>query len=238
MSKIFFPLAKAALLSVFLLPLALAACSSSQPQVEEEDRILVLPFDYPLIPAENAARASRLRNMLATRIVYVLQGAGVPAELYMAEGSSTAENPDMRLNALEAARKRDFDYLVAGSIALERVELAPAVKVLGVDRSTAGAEVDCTFQLISVEDGSVTRSGAVSGRDSRSVSLRDERRNDEYLAGVMDKVLQESVNLAALRVAEALTGRRLGAVSSDFEVEEERAYYQDSPGKRLKPVED
>jgi hypothetical protein len=239
MNKIFLPWKKAALFLILLPLSALAACSAGQPQVEEEDRILVAPFDYPFISAENAARALRLRNMLAARIVYTLQGAGVPAEQYIPVEPLAEENPaSLRLGALEAARERGFDYLVAGSIALERTELTPAVKVLGVDRSTARAEVDCAFQLIYVENGKITKAGTVSGRDARSVSLRDDRQNDAYLTGVMDKVLQESVNIAALRVAETLTGKDLSTVNSDFEVEEERAYYQDSPGKRLKPAED
>jgi hypothetical protein len=170
-------------------------------------------------------------------------GADAPADAPAADsrqyGGAAVDAPlpkDIRQRALDEARERGFDYVVAGSIAMVRTEVSPTVTMAGAERATVRAELNSAFQLIYVKKGNVTKAGAADGRDALSVTMRSGRHLDDYqLVSALDKALRRAVNAAALRTAGVLAGRDLGVVSSELELEEERVYYQDSPGKRLRP---
>jgi hypothetical protein len=146
---------------------------------------------------------------------------------------------DLRDRAMELAAQRNFDYLVVGTVSMVRTEVSPPTKIGNVERASVRAEIHCAFQLLQVDNGNVVKAGAVSGFDAKTVAVGNNLNlNDYHLVSALDKVLQKAVHTAALKAAETLTGKRLDQLNTDLEVDEERTYYQDSPGKRLNPKQE
>lgn len=219
--------------------LLLGACSSGSPVVEEENRILVASFAYAPAAFPNG-EAAKAAPALAGHIVYALQSAGVPAALQSDLAGEDFASPGARLEALKrAAGSGGFDYVVDGSIAEARVHISPAVTIGGAARGAVRAELSCAFQLIHVKSGNITKAGAAKGREDLALTLESwppqSAADEARLAQTQHAALLTSARKAALKVGAALSGKSLeeqAAVDNEQEIEEERSYYQDSPGKR------
>ncbi|MCL1888912.1 MAG: hypothetical protein FWF99_00205 [Desulfovibrionaceae bacterium] len=139
-----------------------------------------------------------------------------------------------REELLDIAKEKGFGHVLTGTIALVRTELSPGVYIGGKNRGTAQAELGCAFQLLRSGDGVADKLWAASGRDIKSVILPGGGLDDYQAAQVLDKVMRQAVRLFSMQAAEFLTGKPMGQMANDMDAEEERIYYQDSPGKRLR----
>ncbi len=142
---------------------------------------------------------------------------------------------DIRAKAMEEAKKRGFDYIIAGTISMVRTEVSPTVRVKDAERATVRAELNCAYQLIYVKKGNVTKAGAAQGRDAKTVRVQNGSLDDYHVVNALDKVLHQAVYNVSVKAGETLTDKKLAVVNTEAEVDEERSYYQDSPGKRLRP---
>lgn len=136
---------------------------------------------------------------------------------------------------LADAKAQGYDYIVTGTIALVRTDVSPTVHIAGADRATVRCEINTTFQLISTETGKVRQNGAARGRDARLIKVTGEKLNSYHVYGALDKIVHESVRNATKGMAEKLSDKDLSALLANEEMEDEASFYQDTPGKRLKP---
>ena len=157
-------------------------------------------------------------------------------DAWMMEERSFQPAPASREELLAMAEEKGFGHVLTGTIALVRTELSPGVYMGGKNRATAQAELGCAFQLLKSGEGVADKLWAASGRDIKSVILPDGGLDDYQAAQVLDKVMRQAVRLFSMQAAEFLTGKPMGQIANDMDAEEERAYYQDSPGKRLRPA--
>lgn len=139
-----------------------------------------------------------------------------------------------RETMLNEAKKRGYDYVLTGTIALVRTEASPTIYISGSERATLRSELNCSFQLVSTEDGTVGRAGSARGRDAKMVVVKENKLNSYHLYSAFDKVMQQAIFNASRSIGEELVGKSLGDVLFRDEISNESSYYQDSPGKRLR----
>lgn len=140
-----------------------------------------------------------------------------------------------RRKLLAEAKAQGYDYIVTGTIALVRTDVSPTVHIAGADRATVRCEINTAFQLISTETGKVRQNGAARGRDARLIKVTGEKLNSYHVYGALDKITHESVRNVAQSMAEKLSDKGLATLLANEEMEDEASFYQDTPGKRLKP---
>lgn len=145
---------------------------------------------------------------------------------------------EQRQKILEEARIRGYDYVLSGTIALVRTEVSPTVEIAGSERATLRSELNCAYQLLSTKDGRVGKAGAARGRDAKMVVVKEGSLNSYHLYSALDKVMAQAMFYTAKRVAEHLADKKLDDSLFKDELEDESTYYQDSPGKRLRPDTD
>lgn len=149
-----------------------------------------------------------------------------------------AEEPKLRASRqklLEEARTQGYDYVVVGTISHIRTDISPTIFIGGAERATVRCEINIAAQLISTETGKVRQLGAARGRDGKMIVVREGELNGYHVYGALDKIVHESVKVATKRIAEQLANRSLDEYLTNEELANEADYYQDSPGKRLKP---
>lgn len=155
-----------------------------------------------------------------------------------AGADASAENKtgylSRRDRIISEARENGYDYVVGGTIALVRTDVSPSIHVAGAERATIRTELNCSFQVIDAQDGKVVRAGAAKGRDAKMIMVKDDRLNTYHLQSALDKVMDQAIFYAAKKIAEEASGRNLDSVITKNLLEDEDAYYKDTPGKRLR----
>ena len=133
------------------------------------------------------------------------------------------------------AAEAGFDYVLTGSVSFIQAELKPAVYAGNREVTSLRTVFSCSYRLLSTADGKVAAYGSASGRSGKVLNLSQGNFGEEQINNSVSVVLNQSIQAAALRLAQNLTlpGASTGSVEDRVS---DQDYYQDSPGKRLKPA--
>ncbi|MDR1126113.1 MAG: hypothetical protein LBM64_08690 [Deltaproteobacteria bacterium] len=135
---------------------------------------------------------------------------------------------------LQKAAQAGFDYILTGSVSFIQAELKPAVYAGNREVTSVRTAFSCSYRLLGTGDGKVAAFGSASGRSGKVVNLSQGNYGEEQINNSVSVVLNQSIQAAALRLASNLTAPGTsGKADEDLSDQE---YYQDSPGKRLKPA--
>lgn len=132
------------------------------------------------------------------------------------------------------AAEAGFDYVLTGSVSFIQAELKPAVYAGNREVTSVRTVFSCSYRLLSTADGRVAAFGSASGRSGKVLNLSQAHFGEEQINNSVSVVLNQSIQAASLRLAQNLTlpGAATGKVEDELS---DQDYYQDSPGKRLKP---
>jgi hypothetical protein len=135
----------------------------------------------------------------------------------------------------QKAAAAGFDYILTGSISFIQAELKPAVFAGQREVTSVRTAFSCSYRLLSTRDGKVAAFGTVSGRSSKVLTLNQGNFGEEQINNSVSVVLNQSIQAAALRLADELATPGAAASGNTDDELSDQDYYRDSPGKRLKP---
>lgn len=146
-------------------------------------------------------------------------------QLILASGSSASY--DTQTLPTDLVNNFPSGYTLSGRVTLVKMNLGNPTRIAGNIRIRAEAGLHCAYTIKESASGNVLVSDAVSiSATSVTAANRD---LDEELAVLFEKVMEDSAAKIAARLSGGSTAENL--------IEDERSYYQDSPGKRLKTAE-
>lgn len=115
-------------------------------------------------------------------------------------------------------------HILVGNVTLFRETVAAPTRIAGTIRVRAETSLHCVYKIIDAATGKVIISDAASGSSARVTAQTQDI--DAILAFQTVRALA----LTATNLANALSGNNV-----EKDAAQGREYYQDSPGKRLKP---
>lgn len=179
------------------------------------------------IVAANSGRSYGKRNVQAPTIK---SGSGSKAQL-----ASVAKSVDLSPQAVQNhVAEGGYNYILSGTITHIETKLGGPARLGGADRITVRIDFGSTYQLFTADGGKVTSAGAIEANDAKMYTIRGAV-NNSTLTYPVERVLRNALTAAAEKIMCDVTGIDPAEFSADKAIEEERSYYQDSPGKMLKP---
>lgn len=138
----------------------------------------------------------------------------------------------------QKAARAGFDYILTGSVSFIQADLKPAVYAGKREVTSLRTAFSCSYRLLDTRDGKVAAFGSASGRSGKVLTLNQDTHSEEQINNSVSVVLNQSIQAAALRLADDLAAPG-GADRGENPASEpaDHDYYQDSPGKRLKPAQ-
>ncbi|MDR1243047.1 MAG: hypothetical protein LBM00_09760 [Deltaproteobacteria bacterium] len=253
------------ILAYFAIPVHASGAVKLRPIVEANKQVLVLPFSSKIQQEEYQAIQEGLLQTLEAGVAAALQGYGIGAEQYaeaVSDGSLkldlpasgevapplTADSetvPAAELTMMELAKAGGYDYVLTASIVFLQAELKPAIQAGDRKMSSVRAQVRCSFRLTATDGSSRSFSGMSAGEAAKSIIAESAAKN--MLDGDGDDAYQV-INRAVIAAAQNTARKLADPESGDYDaaksggspygsgdVQTDSEYYQDSPGKRLKP---
>jgi hypothetical protein len=201
-----------------------------------------LTADSELAPASTAVTATPEGDRTDGDPAEEEQSAAPEAQAWPDAGQTAPAAP---LSMLELAKAGGYDYVLTASIVFLQAELKPAIQAGDRKMSSIRARVGCSFRLTATDGSSRSFSGMSAGEAAKSIIAESTAKN--MLAGDGDdayQVIDRAVIAAAQNTARKLAAPESGDYDAakgggspygSGDVQTDSEYYQDSPGKRLKP---
>jgi hypothetical protein len=168
-------------------------------------------------------------------------GTVTPDEVQAAPDAAPSA-PAAELTLLEQAKAGRYDYVLTGSIVFLQAEVKPAIQAGNRKMTSIRAQVSCSFRLTATDGSSRSFSGMSAGEDARSIINEGAERNTPLLVSGTSQVINRAIIAAAQNTARKLAAPESGDGTASGgspygagDVQPEREYYQDSPGKKLRP---
>ncbi|MDR2893222.1 MAG: hypothetical protein LBV80_09100 [Deltaproteobacteria bacterium] len=136
---------------------------------------------------------------------------------------------------LETARQLGYDYVLVGTISYIHAELRPSVRQGERELSSVRAEFNCSYQLLSSDNGQALALGATSGKAGQQIRLARGEAGQAQIYNAAGKMINQALYSAAQNMVRELMVPGAAHHDNLGDWESDANYYRDSPGKRLKP---